>query len=248
MFSVRTSCCPTSSERSAKTPFLRAPQLAPPLFAVGTVIFHLFESVTVFQERLKLHTWLKFCDKICIDWTFDYHLRMSDTTDSIEQMRLLPDGGEYDQRVEDDRDESPLMHNDSEEDEESGSDDDKPMPTTKSRKEESTEWYHDDVGITTANLSALLEKKGASVIPDLLYEEVLIVRVANEFDHKIRLHIVWEVLFNANMDTQSAADSRYSLSSSFRTRRCLVLTFSGLLTHVSLLIQALRKASKRVQR
>ena len=41
-----------------------------------------------------------------------------------------------------------------------------------------------------------LEKKGASVKLDLSYEEVRIVRVANEFDHKILLHIGCEMLFD----------------------------------------------------
>ena len=36
--------------------------------------------------------------------------RMSDTTDSTEQMPMVPDADEYDQRVDNDRDETLLMH------------------------------------------------------------------------------------------------------------------------------------------
>lgn len=53
-----------------------------------------------------------------------------------------------------------------------------------------------------------METKGASVKPDLLLEEVRIFQVANDFDLKIRLYIVLEVLFDANMDAKSAADSK----------------------------------------
>ena len=72
--------------------------------------------------------------------------------------------------------------------------------------------------------------------PDLLDEEVRIFRVANEFDHKIRLHIVWEMLFDANMDMKSAADSKMFIVLFVQNEK-MVLTFSGFLTRVSLLIQ-----------
>jgi len=97
---------------------------------------------------------------------------------------------------------------DSEEEDESGSDDDKPKQKAKGRKEEGPEWDDDDVLSTITNLRAFLETKGASVKPDLLLREVRIFQVANDFDDKIRLYIVLEALFGANMDAKSAADSK----------------------------------------
>merc|ERR1712135_168201 len=78
----------------------------------------------------------------------------------------------------------------------------------KGRKEEGPEWDDDDVLSTITNLRAFLETKGASVKPDLLLREVRIFQVANDFDDKIRLYIVLEALFGANMDAKSAADSK----------------------------------------
>ena len=74
-----------------------------------------------------------------------------------------------------------------------------------SRKEGCTRWYDEDVGSTTIILSALLEEKGPSAELGLLYEEVRTFCDEKMFDHKIWLHKVWEVRFDANMDIKSVA-------------------------------------------
>merc|ERR1712136_225538 len=132
---------------------------------------------------------------------------------------------------------------DSEEEDESGSDDDKPKQKAKGRKEEGPEWDDDDVLSTITNLRAFLETKGASVKPDLLLREVRIFQVANDFDDKIRLYIVLEALFGANMDAKSAADSKKFIALFIQNGKMSGMDVPGLLTRISLLIQALRKAS-----
>ena len=103
-----------------------------------------------------------------------------------------------------------------------------------------------DVGSAITNSSALLEMKIASVEPILSYEEVRISQIVNVCEHKIRLHMIVEMLLDAGKDVKKTLAPRCSLSSSCKTGRSQVLTFSGFLTRVSQLIRANRKASTRI--